>query len=351
MKKRLHLPIFIVLLTFSTLSAQPSSPANTLMDEGIALHDKGQYKAAIEKYEQALKIDSKNAYAWYEIGNSYMALEDYKKAIVYSDKVIDAGVAPLAEAYMLKGNALDLLGKPDKAMKVYREGIAKQPHYLLYYNVGVTLLKQNKSQEAIVDLRKALELKASHPGSNYCLGVAYSSTTSKTKTLLPLYYFLLEEVEGIRAKNAYILIAEALSPKIEQKGENNFVITLDANLLTDEFKTVETFLSLNAAAEAGKDKPDSLKIMGNNAAALQKFVKTTTSFFEILSRVERPTTDTFWWDHYADFFVDLYKNGHAETFAYYVAMASGEPAATTWLTDNKSKLDAFAKWIESLKGE
>ena len=57
-----------------------------LIKAGIQLHDAGDFKGAIAKYEEALRLDAKSPSALFEIANTYVALEEYKKALKYVEK-------------------------------------------------------------------------------------------------------------------------------------------------------------------------------------------------------------------------------------------------------------------------
>ncbi|HHV84725.1 MAG TPA: hypothetical protein GXX42_02760, partial [Petrimonas sp.] len=54
MKKILAI-IFLISIIISTANGQGNN-VQTLIQEGVALHDSTEYKKAIEKFEQALKI-------------------------------------------------------------------------------------------------------------------------------------------------------------------------------------------------------------------------------------------------------------------------------------------------------
>ncbi len=61
-------------------------------------------------------------------------------------------------------NAIDDVGKPDEAIKIYRDAIKmlddkRHDGHLssLYYNLGVTYVRQKKYNEAGVELKKAVE--------------------------------------------------------------------------------------------------------------------------------------------------------------------------------------------------
>lgn len=339
-----------LLLFFSTsIFAQNYSRADSLVLEGIGLHDEGNYKEALQKFEQALKLDKNNGFALYEMGNTYLALEDYKQAIKYADKVIDGKLDGLTEAYTLKGNALDMQGKPEKAIETYREGIKNVPaSYMLHFNLGVTFLKQKKNEEAAPEFISALKINPSHRSSHYMLGVSYSDTGLKTKTLLPLYYFILLENEGTRTEISVQLIEQTMQAGISKEGEKEFNITLSPTAMKDEFSATELMLSLAPLGEqeARKAIEDSLGVKLPEQTPTEKLVKYNNAFFEALDVTKERPADTFWWDMYADFFVEMNKKGHTEAFTNYIMLNSDDKTALDWLVANESKLKSFADWVQ-----
>jgi len=64
-----------IMLTVATYGQ--TNNVQTLIDEGVALHDQGQYQQAIDKYKEALKLDSNSVTAIYEMAFSYFSLKDY----------------------------------------------------------------------------------------------------------------------------------------------------------------------------------------------------------------------------------------------------------------------------------
>jgi hypothetical protein len=346
---KLLLPALLLFFTANIFAQKKQSTADSLVIEGIYLHDEGKYKEALEKYEQALKLDKSHGHALYETCNTYVALKDYKQALKYADKVIEGKLEGYAEAYTLKGNVLDMQGKPEKAIEAYREGIKNAPpNAMLHFNLGVTLLKQDKSGEAATEFVNALKLNPSHRSSHYLLGMSYSGLGLKTKTLLPLYHFILLENEGKRTEASVQIIERTMSAGISKEGEQNFNVALNPAAMNDEFSTTETLLSFLPISDRliEKQLADSLGLKIPELTLTQKLVKYNESFFKSLGehKDKRPA-DTFWWDYYADFFAALQEKGHTEAFTNYLMLHSADKTAAEWLGANEAKLQAFADWI------
>ena len=81
------IPLFLFFQA-AALCAQGNAASDSLVTEGVRLHDEGKYEEALARFGQAVKLDEKNGNALYETGNTYFAIADYKQALKYADKTI-----------------------------------------------------------------------------------------------------------------------------------------------------------------------------------------------------------------------------------------------------------------------
>lgn len=340
---------FFLFFRITTLCAQGNAASDSLVAEGVRLHDEGKYREALARFEQAVELDEKNGNALYETGNTYFTIEDYKQAVKYADKTIKNNRAAVPEAYMLKGNALDMLGKPDKAVDVYEEGIKRgYKSHLLHFNLGVTLLRQKKYEEAAPQFIQTLKMEPGYVSAHYMLGYCNAEQSRKVKTLLPLYYFLLLENEGRRAEVALNFIKRTMTGGVERTNKQVFTINMDARTMDDEFGATDMSLSMIPIARemSAKALKDSLGVAMPEQAFSQQLTRYNESLFRILGETKERPADTFWWDTYADFFVEMQQKGHTEAFTNYILMHSSDKTALEWLIANKPKLEAFSDWIK-----
>lgn len=294
MKKIIGLVSVFVLMVFAQNAAFPKicfsqEKADDLIDEGIALHDKGDYKGAIEKYQEALKLDPDNMGVYYEMSYSYFALGDFNKAIEYSDKVInsDADAGLKERAYMNKASALDDLGKTKEALQLYIDALKIYPDsQMLHYNIGVTYSRMKIYGEAEKAAINSIQRKPSHPGSHLLLGTIMSGQGKKAKSLLALYNFLLLEPNSKRSVIAYKTIKQILSSGVRDEGKDKdgkgkITVGVDGREPDEAFSTVELAIQLMEATRnegKNKDKTDQ-----------EWFVEKTDLFFKILGESKKKT--------------------------------------------------------------
>lgn len=330
------------ILIFALFICQAYGQTNELqnyVDQGVKLYDHGDYFGAIEQYKKALQIDKNSPLANYEISSTYFALKEYEKAIEHCDRIISAKSNYVDQAYVLKGSALDLSGKSKEAVKTYVKAIKEFPNnHLLYYNLALTFYNLKEYKDAEVALQNALKIKPSHASSHLLLGYVMSDQGNRVKSLLALYNFLLLEPKGNRAKAANELLDFELKKGVKKENEKSITITISDNKESDEFRAAELMLSL---LEASKSLESNEK-----KTEYELFTDNTKSFFTVLGELKKDNKG-FWWDYYVDFFYSMTNEKHIDAFSYYVTQSKEDEKITSWLEDNKDKVDAFLTWYSN----
>ena len=62
---------------FFNISFAQIDKAPKLIEEGVALYDKGKYAEAIEKYKESYQLDSNSIVLFSEMAMTYLALKDF----------------------------------------------------------------------------------------------------------------------------------------------------------------------------------------------------------------------------------------------------------------------------------
>ena len=142
-------------------AVQISRTELTLRDailEGNEHYYKGEYSKAIEYYDKALAIDSKNVDAWINKGSAFDGLGKYDEAIRCVDKALEID-EKYVNAWRVKGVVLYSLGKYDEAIKCYDKALEIDEKYVdAWNNKGIALYSLGKYDEAIKCYDKALEI-------------------------------------------------------------------------------------------------------------------------------------------------------------------------------------------------
>ncbi|MFA8342090.1 MAG: tetratricopeptide repeat protein [Rhodothermaceae bacterium] len=165
-------------------------------------------------FEDAIKCEPDSvityqniAYAYFNAGKRFEAKETMKKALslkpdaemfvllgsIFSedeqyDEVIELAKEARkhfpedSEMLRIVSNAYIATGKLDIALATFEEGISKEPTNKFYrYNFGSLLLNAQKYEEAIEQLKAAVEIDPEYTNAIYNLGVAYVNKGSKVR--------------------------------------------------------------------------------------------------------------------------------------------------------------------------
>jgi len=300
------LSTLILLTAFFIATAQNAEKIEKLIQEGIALHDKGEYTEAIKKYNAALDLDKNDFAAAYEKSFSLTALGKLKEANAISKELLQKfGDHPnIKVVYIQYGSTLDDLGKTKDALEVYNEGIKKFPdEYLLHFNKGLTLQKMENYSEALLSYENSLKLKPLHASSNLYTGMIIQKQ-NRIPAFLAYATFIGIEPNTKRSKEGFDRINQILGSNVKRDG-NNTTIFLDPSMLggknkraENDFGSLEMMFSLLSA----NDNSKGMDSLGKTPA--DKLNYKMQMLINMLS-LHKKDGKGFYWEHYAPFFVAM----------------------------------------------
>jgi len=121
MKKLFYTTIIASLALFFLLPSctDKKAEAHKLVKSGIIKLYQSKHYEALEDFEQAASYDPENPEIWYSIGNVYMNLEDYQKAIDNYTKAIGLK-EDYADAYYNRGLIKFYKGENDLACEDWK---------------------------------------------------------------------------------------------------------------------------------------------------------------------------------------------------------------------------------------
>lgn len=322
----------------SHLHAQEDS-LQSMLYEGIALHDKGDFDGAIRLYDEVIARRPAYLLAWYEKSLTLYTAQRYKECVDLCKEVIKKFKEgdELDNIYVNYGSALDASGRPDEAIKVYSQGIRKYNHYLLFFNRGITEFQQQKMEEAISDFEQTLELKPLHASSHLYLGHAIQPE-NKVAGIMSLISFLLIEPGSERAAKNLQVLQDVLGSYAKKTGEKTVTIFMNPGMLDmkkkpDNFSVTNLSLQLQVATEFG----DSSK----NLSAAEKMQKK----LELLAIIGTDSKKGFFTNFYVPFFSALKKKNFQETAAHVMLTTANDEITNNWLSLNQDKVKQFRQWL------
>jgi Tfp pilus assembly protein PilF len=336
--------IFVATLSF----CQSNVKVDSLISEGIALYDKGEYPEAIRFYDQALSLDKDNLVGLSEKALTLLAQGNNKEAIDYCKKAIKKGLnnEALISVYVTYGNALDALKKSKDALNIYDEGIKKFPNQnQIYFNKGITLSGLGKIEDAILCMQKAVQYNPRHGSSHNALAQLEKSKPNRIPALLAFARFLVIEPEGKRAAANLESMLTIMNGNAEKTGENSITLNFSPDMIDTKGKSKENnfqSVDLILTMSAGLDLDDKYK----NNTPVEKFIRKFETVCSSLSETQKDNSG-FYWEYYAPYFIEMKQKKMITTFAYLAFASTPGEDIDKWFKENKADVKAFFDWSKN----
>ncbi|MBS9391899.1 MAG: serine protease [Dolichospermum sp. LBC05a] len=133
---------------------------------------KRDYKGAIVAYNEAIRLDSKYAEAYFRRGNARSDLGDKPAAIADFNQAIKIN-PQYAEAYNNRGNIYSFLGDKQTAITDYNQAIKINPNLVqVYNNRGIARYELGDKQGAMADYNEAIKRNPNDPYAYHSRGNA-----------------------------------------------------------------------------------------------------------------------------------------------------------------------------------
>lgn len=326
----------MLFFTWSGAFCQDKSRIDTLISEGIKLHDQAKYQEAIAKYKEVLAIDPDNSTANYEIAFTLFTTNAANDAISYLNKVIQTGGILAVGAYDMLGSIADQQGQSDKAIEYFQQGLKMNPKYQrIYFNLAVTYGRIGKDKEALENVTRSLQLNPKHASSHRLYAILARKNSALTiNALLAYCNFLMLEVNTERSVAAYNEVKSILSAGItkSETGAGNIVV---ADAKDPDFTAANLAIGLastSAAAIPGLNETERLEQQLKNV-------------FSIVGGISAKRKDKdFFWLFYADYFSGLSKSEFMPLLSHIVTFTADRDGHTKWITEHQQQLGSFSAW-------
>lgn len=340
----------------SAPTRQPSATTSeheAIIRAGIELHDKGQYDAAIAKYQEVLSASPSDVTALFEMAFSYLSKRDFDKSFELAKQGAEFKSDLLPMFYDVMASSLDSKGQPQQAVEMYRKGIALAPDASqLYFNMAVTYRETlNQPNEARLALQQAAAIEPLHPGVQLLLGQVYQATGYTTPAFLALSTFLVLDPGGAQALPGYGLWRALLKGGVDPLP--------DAPAMSAMPTPNRGMRGGTQAPAASTDEGDfssvDAQFAPTHAAFMKKLDDGTPEIEALVAQVDRllgalpversgPAAQSFVNTHYVPFFIALKQQNFVEPFVYWASQRAPVPGVTDWLRANEPKVRQFLDW-------
>ncbi len=316
---------------------EQTNEEKTLMEKGIAFHDSGEFDKAISIYSEIITNNPENVFAYYEIAFTSYMKKDFEECIEYTLKGLEFDSDFRYRLLVLLGNTLDVLGRTEEAIKIYREGILLQPDdFMLYYNLGVAYYGQKDYDNARFSFTNGIRKNPYHASGNLGLGNLLMDTNSQIPAALMMIRYLTLEPNTDRSPIAFSSLEDLLNLGVEIAGENKININIFDRDESDGYFNIKMTLKLQAAILVAQ--------IGKEITPVQARVKSIITLFDSVAEQEEGKQKDFVANYMFPYVREVVKKDYSEVLAYYIIQSVNNPEVDKWLENNKEKVDAFLEW-------
>lgn len=235
--KRTFLLITIATLAFSIYAQDTKNLKVISENAALELTRKGMNLTRHERLDEALSTFNSIPY-----GNSLWENAQYEKAYVYElqgqyssalkilEDLLNNPSCSVSRCNILTeiGNCYDDMGNYDKAAETYSKALQVSPYnYNLHFNKGVSLLRQDKCEEALECFKQSLFLAPGHKGSHIQYGLCCLKLGYTIPGIMALNYSILLGDDNYKTLLALQHLSTLYSKGIQAYNEENEVTISD----------------------------------------------------------------------------------------------------------------------------
>jgi len=310
--------------------------------QGMNLFDEGKYADAIEKYKKGKLLDPSNSLFSYEIALSYFMLKDYPLSISTLDSVMKRPDVN-DQFYQLLGDAYDMAGQPDSAIKILTSGIKKFPKAAnLSMEAGVVESSRKNYDAAHNYWINGIGMNPAFAENYYHLANFYSDSSNRITSMLYAEIYLNLQSNKAQAVEVNKLICKLYNQSIMMMADSSVILHVsDRN--TDQFSKANSVANFCEAVNhtyyitGTKLKGKKLKAGIEAVIAVREtFIKT---WFEQKYNLKFPFS-------LFDFEKQLLDAGHFGSYSQWVMMKCNMADFQTWYKEHSQQYADFVAWYK-----
>jgi tetratricopeptide (TPR) repeat protein len=335
---RFYMPVSLLFIGSLFFNAIWASDVEVQIEEGIKLHDSGNYDKAISKFNTALEIEPENVEAMYELANTYFAKGDFDSCIATAQSGVENPSYLEVALYTAAGSCYSASGNTEKALEKFRAGLERDPtDPNLNFNIAITLINTGELITAEKHLENAIDGSPSYASPYFVLGELHRRNGHRSQSLFYFTRFVTIEPNSSRSAQASSSVYTLLSSGITKEYGESPKVKIPRSEKGDVFSALEFALSMSGLRIYVDEPTEQNSEADRNVSGL-------LSFFQLTEELSKPDEnkkllDTAVWKQAISPILELHKRRGSEALAYVMAEKTLISGATTWTRQNRRKID------------
>ena len=300
-----------------------------LLQQGGQYFKQGKFNPALEKAQQALKLNPDNVEAIYAAATSYLALGEFNKSLEFNRRAAAYKSGHLPGIYLSMGMTYEQMDEPWNSLRTYRLAASAYPRNpAIQYMLGRTYFYLNKPELAAKSFKTAIRLDPDNAASHFQLGALYYTNNYNTPAILSLSAALLLEPKRGPApliqKNINKLLArEAVEINKTDEGD---------------FQSVDLALA---------EQRTSLLHKSGEYTEFEIVKAQYHALFRALGEASfKNQKKTFIMETYVPLYNKVHRQGLDEAFIYYIFQGEQNNAISNWLKKHPGKIEQLEQLVE-----
>lgn len=310
--------------------------------EAISLMDNGKVPESIKLLEEAQKLDPDNINYPYELGYAYYILSDYKKSSKYLEGLLKHKDVN-DKVYQLLGNCYDNLGKRDKAIETYEDGLKLFPNSgSLYLEMGVVQVALKDYNKAISYFEKGIQVAPQFPSNYYWAAKIYCGSTERVWGMIYGELFMNLERNSKRTEEISKLLFHTYKEGINFTSDTTMSVSFSKSI-TVSIEDLQNTDKMKLPFGVGIYEPTILfSALSIKSIDLESLNTLRSGFLEIYYSKEFDKS-------YPNAMFAYQKNvenaGHLEAYNHWILMMGDVDGFEKWQVSNEAKWNAFIQWF------
>ncbi len=304
----------------------PLVNSKDVIAKGVALHDEGKYKEAINEYLKVPASDTGYSDILHEMILSYYNDSNFSAAEKYVRQAQTMFPERNPEWYAFLADIYDDSKRTEQALPLYDSILTQNPYsYLSYFNKGITLMRLSRMEEAETNFQRCIILNPYYSSAHHFLGRLCLIKGNLTQALLSFTTSLLVSPESryLKTTVSYLSSIAEINNTVEESLKK-YKPTKE-----DDFEMVQEII----VSKIALDKKYKLKTDLEDNIVRQLQVT--------MEKLEYNANDKgFWMQYYVPLYKQLWEKDRFEPFIFYIFSELDIKRVKEYVKKDKKKVEA-----------